>query len=247
MKTEQLRKKKKRRKKRYLLKFFILVLLVIAAYQFLNSSIFDITKLTVENNNHYTKQQIISIANAKTGENIFKISTVELRDKLLNDPYIKSAKISRKLPDQVVLTVEERKEEAAVIYGNSYILIDLDGMVLRRTDAEPPLPLLVGMTLTSIEPGTPLEVEENATLTDSLKLLKQMGNHDIYFKKIEVSPVIIKAYIYDNLTCQGTPESIIENMDYLQEVLYDLYVQGIERGVIKVGTDGYFSFNPLVE
>jgi hypothetical protein len=36
-------------------------------------------------------------------------------------------------------------------------------------------------------------------------------------------------------------------MDELKDVLYDLFVQGIERGVIKVGGDGYFSFSALVE
>jgi hypothetical protein len=30
-------------------------------------------------------------------------------------------------------------------------------------------------------------------------------------------------------------------------VLYDLYTKGIERGVIKMGSDKYFSFSPLVE
>ena len=39
-------------------------------------------------------------------------------------------------------------------------------MVLRRTDAEPPLPLLVGMTHEVLSQAH-LEVEENATLTDS--------------------------------------------------------------------------------
>jgi hypothetical protein len=36
-------------------------------------------------------------------------------------------------------------------------------------------------------------------------------------------------------------------MDDLEDVLYDLYVQGIERGVIKVGGNGYYSFSALVE
>ena len=57
--------------------------------------------------------------------------------------------------------------------------------------------------------------------------------------------VIIKAYIYDNLTCQGTPESIIENMDYLQEVLYDLCSE-LKEGY-QSRNRWIFSFNPLVE
>jgi cell division protein FtsQ len=101
--------------------------------------------------------------------------------------------------------------------------------------------------LSNIDPGTPLVVEENAVLNDTLKLLIAMEENELFFKKIEVSPIVIKAYIYDNLTCEGTPENILKSMDGLKEVLYDLYVQGIERGMIKVGGDGYYSFSPLVE
>lgn len=241
------RKKKKRKKKHYLLKFLFLILLCTGAYYFLTSDIFDIQEITVDNNSYYTVQQIIGIAEAKTGGNLFKVSTSDMRDKLLRDPYIKSAKISRKLPDKIVIEVLEREEAAAVPYGDKYIIIDNEGMILRQTDVEPVLTLLEGMTVTNIEPGTPLAVEENSVLSDTLPMLDKMEENDIYFKKIELSAIIIKAYIFDSLTCEGTPENIMKSMDDLKDVLYDLYEQGIERGVIKVGGDGYYSFSPLVE
>ncbi len=244
---EKVRKKKKRKKKRYLLKFFILVAVATGMYFFLNSSFFDIQKVTVENNNHYTAEQIISIASAKTGENLFEASLSKMKDKLLADPYIKNVKLKRKIPAEVVIIVEERIEYAAVPYGNSFIIIDNKGMVLRKSAEEPALTLLVGMTIKNMKPGTPLEVEDNTGLTDTLKLLQEVKKHELYFKKIDISKVFVKAYIYDQLICEGTPEDIINNLDSLQEVLYDLYTKGIERGVIKLGSDEYFSYSPLVE
>jgi cell division protein FtsQ len=247
MKDEKLKKRKKRKKKHYLLKLVVLILLGIGIYYFLTSDLFDIQVLTVENNKYYTAQQIISLAEAKTGGNLFEISTSDMKDNLLEDPYIKSVKVSRKLPDQIIFTVLERYEAAAIPYGNHYIIIDNEGMVLRQTDVEQTLTLLIGMTLSNIEPGTPLQVEETSVLNGTLKLLDAMEINEIFFKKIELSTIVIKAYIYDTLTCEGTPENIMKNMDGLKDVLYDLYVKGIERGVIKVGGDGYFSFSPLVE
>ncbi len=244
---EKIRKKKKRKKKRYLLKFIIMVALAVGMYFFLNSSLFDIQKITVEENNYYTVEQVISLAGAKTGENLFETSLPQMKEKLLADPYIKNVKLKRKLPDQVVIIVEERKEDAAVPYGNKYIIIDNEGMVLRKADTEPSLTLLMGMTIENMEPGTPLAVEENAVLTDTLKLLHEIKNYELFFKKIDISNIIVKAYIYDQLVCEGTPENIMGNLDSLQEVLYDLYTKGIERGVIKMGSDKYFSFSPLVE
>ncbi|HVI39416.1 MAG TPA: hypothetical protein VM577_02055, partial [Anaerovoracaceae bacterium] len=134
-----------------------------------------------------------------------------------------------------------------VPYGNKYIIIDNEGMVLRQADQEPALTLLLGMTVKNMKPGTPLEVEDNSSLTDTLKLLEDVKKHELFFKKIDISKIVIKAYIYDQLICEGTPDDIRNNLDSLQDVLYDLYTKGIERGVIKMGSDKYFSFSPLVE
>lgn len=241
------RKKKKRKKKRYLLKFLIVVLVATGLYFFFTSSLFDIQKITVENNSYYTAEQIISLAGAKTGGNLFEASLSEMKEKLLADPYVKNVKLKKRLPAEVVIIVEERKEEAAIPYGSSFIIIDGEGMVLRKSDVEPTLTLLMGMTVKNMEPGTPLQVEENAALTDTLKLLRKIKEHDLYFKKINITSISIKAYIYDQLVCEGTPENIMDNLDSLQEVLYDLYTKGIERGVVKMGSDEYFSFSPLME
>ncbi len=244
-KTE--RKRKKRRKKRYLLKFIILVAFVTGMYFFFTSSLFDIQKITVENNRYYTEEQLISLAGAKTGRNLFEVSLTQMKEKLLTDPYIKNVKLKRRLPAEVVIIVEERKEDAAVPYGSSYIIIDREGMVLRKTDREPVLTLLLGMTIENMEPGTPLKVEENAALTDTLKLLGEVEKNELFFKRIQISDIMVRAYIYDQLVCEGTPEDIMSNMESLQEVLYDLYTKGIERGIIKMGSENYFSFSPLVE
>jgi cell division protein FtsQ len=245
--NEKVRKKKKRKKKHYLLKFIILIAFLTGMYFFFTSSLFDIQKITVEDNSHYTAEQIIGLAGAKTGENLFKAPLSEMKKKLLADPYIKSAKLMRKLPAQVVIVIEERKEDAAVPYGSKYVVIDKEGMVLREADAAPAATLITGMTVKNMKPGTPLEVEDNTALTDTLKLLEDVKKHELYFKKIDISKVVVKAYIYDQLICEGTTDDIRNNLGSLKDVLYDLYTKGIERGVIKMGSDQYFSFSPLVE
>ncbi|PKM85097.1 MAG: hypothetical protein CVU86_03660 [Firmicutes bacterium HGW-Firmicutes-11] len=250
MKQEIKKKRKKRKKKRYFLRFLLAVILCVGLYYFLSSEIFDIEDITVENNSYYTGQQIISmtgIGEVAQPWNLFMTSTRDMKERLLADPYIKTAKVSRRLPDGINIVVAERQEASAIPYGEGFILIDKEGIVLRQTDVEPALTILSGLTLSNIEPGTPLVVEENAVLNDTLQLLIAMEENELFFKRIEVSPVVIKAYIYDNLTCEGTPENILKSMDGLKEVLYDLYVQGIERGMIKVGGDGYYSFSPLVD
>lgn len=245
--VQNIRKRKKRKKKRYLLKLCIFIIVVVGFYYFLTSSFFDIQKIKVQDNAYYTAEQIISMSKIKPGINMFETSMDDVKNRMRKDAYIKNVTVSRRLPGTVVITVEERKEYAAVPYGEAYLLIDEDGLVLRKTDVTPTLPLLMGMTVKKMDTGLPLEVEETAILTDTLKMLSAMEENEIYFKKIDISKVIIKAYIYDSLYCEGTPQNICENMGDLKSVLYKLYTQGIERGVVKMGSEGYFSFSPEIE
>ncbi|MGI6730749.1 MAG: cell division protein FtsQ/DivIB [Anaerovoracaceae bacterium] len=244
---QRVRKKKKRRKKRYLLKFFILIVLAVGLYYFLTSSLFDIGLITVENNSYYTQEQIISIAEGKTGGNIFEASTSEMKERLLENPYIKNAEVKRRLPSTLHIEVEERKESASIPYGEEYIIIDNDGIVLRKAEVEPALTMLTGLTVKNMDDGTPLVVEENAMLTDTLNLLKEVEKHELFFKRIDIANIVIKGYIYDQLICEGTPDNITNNLDALQIVLYDLYTKGIERGTIKMGSEGLSAFNPSID
>lgn len=248
MKKEQRpRKKKKRKKKRYLLKSLLTLAVIIGLYALFTSSLFDINTIIVENNHYHTTEQIIDLAQAKTGENIFDASLGSMKKKLLEDPYVRNVKLHRKLPDKVVISLEEREENAAVPFAEQYIIIDKEGMVLRKSEAEPALTLLLGLTIKKMEPGSPLEVEENASLTDTLKLLAEVEKQELYFKKIDIAKVTVKAYVFDTLVCEGTPENLTNNLDYLQEVLYHLHTEGVERGVIKMGSGRRHSFGPWME
>lgn len=241
------KKKKKRKKKRYFLKFCIFCLLCTGTYYFLTSEYLNVTEIEVVGNEYYTEAQVIQMTAIQTGKNMFEFDSSRVRDVLLADPYIKNVKIRRILMGTVRITVTERMEYAAVPYGESFVLLDNEGTVLRVTDESPTLPLLVGMTLVEMTPGEALAVEEAYLLTDTLELLQVVEQHEVYFKKIDFSTVIVKAYIYDTFYCEGTPGNIRDNMESVEKLLYELYQQEITHGVVKVGKDNYLSFSPLIE
>jgi cell division protein FtsQ len=240
-------KKKKRKKKHYLLKFCIVLLAAFGTYKLLNSSIFDIQRITVENNAYYTSEQIIAMAEVGLGENIFHVSTRGVRKRLLSDPYILSVKTKRKLPGELVLRVAERQEAAFVSAGGDCVIIDENGLVLRRTRTAPLLTELGNLHLVEAEAGRPLVAEENAALTDTLNFLKKVKNAELYFKKVDISNIIIRAYIFDRLVCEGTPAHLSENLEELKKVLLGLKEEGIERGTVKVGGDRYIAWQPVSE
>ena len=239
------KKKKKRRRKHYFLRFCIFCAIVFGLYKFLDSDFFAVRNFEVTGNAYYTPAQIVEMSGLQSGVNLFfETKTRPARDLLLADPYIKVADIKRSPRDTITIDITERREYAAVPYGEQYVLIDREGMVLRIADAEPTLPILGNMTIVEMTPGTALQVEQTYLLTDTLDLLKVVEENDIYFKRIDFSTVIIRAYIYDDLYCEGAPANIRENMASIQKLLQELYQQNITRGVIRVGTDSYLSYSP---
>lgn len=240
--------KKKRKKKHYLLRFLIAVCAAVGLYFFLKSPVFYVTNIEVVGNKYYTPAQVIEMSELETGKNLFfEIKTKPARDKLLETPYIKVAHIDRKPIGTIVITIEERPEYASFPVGDEYAIIDNEGLLLRFSDKEPQLPLLEGMHIEETAEGRPIKVEQTYLLTDTLALLDKMSEADIYFFKIDFSAVIVKAYINDNYYCEGEPSEISANIENIKSLMQEQYSAGVNKGIIRVGSNGYMAFDPKID
>jgi cell division protein FtsQ len=71
----------------------------------------------------------------------------KVRDQLLNYGWIKDARVSRRLPDTLVVDIVERKPAAIWQHNQKLSLIDKEGVILEPVRADQPapeLPLLIG-------------------------------------------------------------------------------------------------------
>lgn len=232
------RKKAKRRRGRFLVFLLLLALICAGAYYFLKSDYFVIKDIEVSGNTYYTKQEVISIAKASTGGNIiFDAEVDSIRDNLEANPFFKEVTVKRKLPSTLSIEVIERPQIAAVEFGDSYIVIDDEGVILRRADVDPRITVITGLTISKMDVGEPIEAEEKESLSTTLRLLKIMEEGDLFFKRVDVSKVVLKAYIYDNLIVKGTPSEMFSAIEegHVQSVVSDLFSKGITRGTIKMG------------
>ncbi|MBR5315685.1 MAG: FtsQ-type POTRA domain-containing protein [Firmicutes bacterium] len=241
------RKKKVRKKKNYLLRFCIFVCIIAAIIAFSRSSLFHVKYVTAEGNSYYTDEEVMNIAGAELNSNLlWNIDKGELEGNLLKDPYFVEVRVKRKLPNKLHFQVTERKQIAAIVYGEKYVVIDHDGLILRKSTVDPKVTLLTGLTISKLSVGEKVEAEESTTLETTLGMLSAMEEGDIFFKKIDVSKVIIKAYIYDTLIVKGTPKQMtkaIKNGD-LQKVVNNLLKNDTTRGTISLGNHNYMSFSP---
>ncbi len=241
------RERKKHRRKHYLMRFLIVFLIVIVAGGFLLSPLFDIAQFEVRGNAYYTPEEVVNISGAETGGNLFLHAQEDkIRENLLQDPYFTEVVVKRKVPNTLVIEVKERRQIAAIKYGDSFVVVSEDGTVLRKTDLDPLLTVLTGLTISKMKEGEKVKAVERRTLSKTLSMVSIMDEGDLYFKKIEMDGLYIRAYIYDTLIVKGKPEQMKEAIESgnLQKVVNKLMKEDKTRGTITLGEHNYISFSP---
>ncbi|MBQ2161284.1 MAG: hypothetical protein II444_05585, partial [Firmicutes bacterium] len=157
--------------------------------------------------------------------------------------------VKRKLPSTIKIEITEREQIAGVVYGSSYVVIDTEGIVLRKTSVDPKVTVLKGMNISKMTLGEPIEVEEEVLLRQCMDMITAMKDNNMYFKSITIGEGIVKAHVLDNLIVEGLADNIVTALknDEIQLVVQQLFKQGIERGTIKVTGDTYVSFTPKID
>lgn len=248
------RREKKRKARMQKVRFWTIlsvVLFTVAAVLFSLSNFFIVDSIEVTGNSHFTAEEIINIAHAVPGRNIiYNPGTKEITDYLEQNPYIKSASVTRKLPATIVINVNERKEACAFQYDDDYLVMDDEGTLLKKTRTEPKITMINGMIASKIKLGQTIGTENQQTFRKTLKLIRAMNAADLYFVRIDMSEYedsgIVRAYVYDKLIVKSDYDILIENIDNgrLHKILEELFDNKVKRGTILFGEGGSASFQP---
>ncbi len=124
--VERYYQKKKKRKKRAKVVFFgLLFVLMIITLAILSMTVFfNAEEITVSGNTHYTAQQLLDQGGLTIGQNLFRLDKFEVIDQMKEFPYIKEVTIKRKLPNTLVITVEENKPVVWISTVNGAALLN---------------------------------------------------------------------------------------------------------------------------
>ena len=190
-------KKKTHINQRYVL-VGVVAVLAIAAILF--SPLFAAKEIRVDGNVHFTPSEIAEKIGFATGDNIIFFGTGKAENVLEEEPYIADAKVSRKLPDVLVVSLTERKVRGYVPYMGSYLYIDEDGLVLDIQDAYyESLPEVKGLDFSYFVLGEVLPVENEAALVAVLQMSQMI-------KKYELLDIVVQMDVSD-------PEDIYLNVN----------------------------------
>lgn len=247
------RVEKDRKRKSFRTRFYavtITLLVSIAAALISLSPLFTVDSIEVRGNSHYTAEEIINMAHAVPGKNIiYNANKEEITSYLEQNPYIKSAKVSRRLPSTLVIKVKERQERFAFKYDDDYLIMDEDGVLLKKTRNQPRQTMVEGNVVNRIKLGEPLGTEDEQRFRETVDLIKAASKSDLYFVRIDMSSrEKVRAYIYDTLLVRTDYDSLMTNLKNgrLHQIVEKLFDEGIKRGTITFNEDGSASFMPII-
>lgn len=222
-------KKKKKRLSKLLLFIVIIILSYILVFK---TDIFIVVGIIVEGNNKLSYEEVVKASTCNIGENIFKIDIKKGEESLNQIPYVKKSKIKRKLPDKIIIEIEERKEVAAIQYLNLVAYIDIEGYILNieENTGNILLPEIKGLDLESVEEGS--SIYQEVSMEDMEEFILYSENLDILelMKEVDVSNkdnIII--YLKDGkLVAFGPLNNVKYKLSFLNGILDDIEKKGLE-------------------
>ena len=115
------------------------------------------------------RQTVYAIALAQKSRAMPLVDLARVRDELMRYGWVADARVSRRLPDTLVIDIVERKPAAIWQHDGALSLIDKEGIVLEPValNAMPDLPLVIG-------PDANLQATALTALMDNGKRLKAM-------------------------------------------------------------------------
>ena len=252
---EERQKQRKGRRASRRRRFLIFVASVLLLIAFISGTIYahthdllNIEVIEVSGNEHYETDEIVAIAGAETGGRILTTNTRPYEEALLDEPYIKTVKVSRWLPHTLKIEVVERKEALAASLAGSYIILDDEEYALRKSNTPDDLVVIEGFVpAENYAVGERYTVENQAYFDEVVKVAGMVKDYGMEVKKISFQEGLVKVYFTDLLLCKASPENFIRYIDLIYETFEKQKEAGVERGTIHVGDDAYIAFSPIME
>lgn len=232
---------------------FMILLLCLAAIVFIGTEIFQVEKFTVIGSNAIDDDVIINMSGISYGDNVFKINRKQVKSRIeSNSPFPVVQAVSIKLPDEVIISIEERIPVAVIPYLSSYLVIDTGGFVLDiiKQDSKASLPIVEGIHISSLKKGSMLNVSESddyqyKILTRILEAVAEWEAGDLIQTVFLDNPDDIFLLTRDGIKVTiGQAVELDKKMGWLKSEAYTKLLQGEQKGILDVSVPGKAVFHP---
>ncbi len=225
---------------------FFFMLLLVAVYFFLNSSFFAIEKISVIGLKELEPQTVLDLAGINRGANSFKLDIRQIENNIELSAMVARAEVKVKLPDSLIIFVEERKPAALVSSRDGFILLDNQGYYIRLVEkiSEYSLPLIEGVDIpASLAPG---EKVSDPGVKEALGVVANLSpDEKMMFSEISIRP----DKSIEMFTSEGIKVVVGESNDIARKIKWfqKIYQQARQDGKTIKYVDVSFKGNPVVK
>lgn len=220
---------KKKRKITHIIKYGTLTILFISVVLCaMFSPLFNIKVIDVEGNEQISKNEIISLSQIQIGENTFKLSKNKIINQIKENAYIDEVIIKRKLPSNIVITIEERKPAYLLEYANGYIYLDKQGYMLEINSEKLDLPILQGASTetSNFVVGNRLCMEDLEILSTLIKVMELAKVNELssLITRIDIENKQNIKLIFetkDKIAYLGDGTNLIDKIPLIKKILED--------------------------
>lgn len=167
---------RRRRRGSFSFLYKLLSMLIISATVVVAITLFfKVNSIHVSGNQRYTPQQVQDATEIQIGDNLYLLDKNEVAEKIIKAlPYVEKIRINRKLPDMLVVEVQECGEPLAVVQDGFAWLISPKGKIVEQAKeaAAENYPALSGCELLAPSVGTQMAIaSEYAAKQESMLAL----------------------------------------------------------------------------
>ena len=242
---------RKRRQGRFSFLYRILVFVAICgAIAVALALFFKVETITVTGNSRYTAKQIIDAGGMRVGDNMFFLNKYRASEEITASlPYVETVRISRQLPDTLVVTVTECTAPAAIAQDDKLWLLSGDGKIVdSKTGDGKQYAVVKGLSLVDPQIGADIQVpeEQQSSAQLLLTLLGLLRDKDMLsdVQTIDLSDTaeVVMGYL-DRFDVTFRWDADFDyKLDYLLAVVERLEIN--ETGAIDMTQEGKASFIP---
>ncbi len=251
-------KKKHRVKKKVNPNKVMIVLLFVLMFAFsmsavLVSDLFNVKYIEVTGNDRVTKSSILNTVD-KNGDilrnkNIFMFSKKDVEEKIKKNPYIDVVEVDRKLPNKIVVKIQEKEIFVTLRNGDNYCYIDREGNLLEELKGtnESKNDKIVEIDY-AIENYNKIKFRDNKTKNKFYLLMSVLEKYGMFG---ETKQVNMQGDSNIDMLTRGNIKILLpndENLDYnihrVSKVVVDLNNIKISSGSVDLTQNKYAVYSP---
>lgn len=239
--------RKKHRTGPVLLILMLTVAIVLLA--FIGTSYFCVSDIIVNGNRLIDYQEILEYTGIEPGMNILRIKLKDVEERLEAHPFILKTDVKRKIPKEIIITLEERDLIGYIPYMGSYLLVDSEIRVISATAQAPieGLPVFNGIEVRDFQVKNVLDIDYKNRFDEIVYISQCISENIVKYAPIQVDVADLGDIVIDIDDRFVLRVGDIENLDYKLKfsdtILEKLYPQDV-GGEIDVSCGERAFFRP---